>query len=710
MNSRVAFCIVILAGVLLDFGRPPAVSASVPAIVYPPTPRTNDTDSYFGTTVPNPYRWLEQTQSPQVQRWVSLETDLTSKSLAQLPRRAALRSLFSHLIFAPMDYVPQKGTYATVFARVRPGGSQVLMVTHNGRTSVLLNPATRWQRSSTQLESYVLSPNGRTVAYSTNVAGTVWLRWHTLDTNNGADEPGTVVGVPSWGAISWARDSSGFYYGGYGSEQSRKAGLPVGEGFQIRFHRVGTSQENDPLVYQRPDRPDLLAGANESWDGHYLVISTAVGSGSSGNVVTVRSLHDRLAAATELRPAADGEYDYIDNAGPLFYFFSTSQAPRGKLVAIDLRNPSVERDVIPQQSSVLEDVNIVGGEFSALYLRDVNSELAIYDHSGRFLRHIDLPGVGFSTDLFGDKNDPIGYYQFSSLSHPPTVFSYDVRTNESAVYSQVHAPFDPTQYVTEEFFAPSTGGVRVPVFVAHRRDVNLDRNNPTLITGYGGFGNPYHPAWQNLSAAWLASGGVFAIACVRGGGEYGERWHRGGMLGNKQNAFDDFAAAANMLVQRGFASHATLAAYGYSGGGLLVGVTEAQHPALFGAVAEEAGPVDVLRGYSYGGESAWTNEVGSPVASEQQFRWLYGYAPLVAIRKGESYPATFIMTSENDQIVSPAHAYKFAAALQWAQAAPNPILLFVAKNRGHVEGSHSAMADTPAATEAFLLEHTTTNI
>jgi prolyl oligopeptidase len=470
---------------------------------------------------------------------------------------------------------------------------------------------------------------------------------------------------------------------------------------------VGTPQSQDRIVYERPDRPDWLAAVNETWDGRYLVVSAYPSSGMSGNLVEIRDLHDRTRAATLLRPIGQGEYDYVDNDGPLFYFFTTAQAPRGKLVAIDLRNPSVERDIIPQQNAVLEGVNAIGGRLVAAYLRDVNSELEVFDHAGRLLHSIELPGVGSATGVSGTADDPVGYYQFASPTHPPTIFAYNVVTNKSTVYFQAQAPFDPSQYVTEELFTTSTGGARIPVFVAHRRDVKLDHENPTLLTGYGGFGASYTPIWQNFSAAWLATGGVFAIACVRGGGEYGEQWHRDGMLGNKQHAFDDFAAAANLLIHRGFASHATLAAYGYSGGGLLVGTTEVQHPALFSAVAEEAGPVDVLRGYTYGSESAWTGEVGSPIASEEQFKWLYDYAPLVAIKKGVSYPATIVMTSENDQRVSPAHSYKFAATLQWAQASPNPILLYVAKSRGHIRGSKASLAATLGDTVAFLLEHTT---
>lgn len=612
------------------------------------------------------------------------------------------------LFSSTIDYVPQKGRYATVFGRDRTGAPHtILMVVRNGRTSVLFDPSARWHNSSMYLVGWAISPDGRTVAYATNIGGLGWVRWHTLNTSTGADQPGTVLGIPDWGAISWARDSSGFYYGGYGSEQPRKAETPVGEGYRILFHRVGTPQSKDQLVYERPDHPDWLAAVNESWDGRYLIISAYPSSGSAGNLVAIRDLRDRPTAALPLRPLGRGEYDYVDNVGPLFYFFTNANAPRGKLVSIDLRDPSVERDIIPQQNAVLQDVSAIGGRFIARYLRDVNSELDVFDRSGKRLFPIELPGVGSASNLFGnlDDNDAVGYYEFSSPVRPPTVFQYDALTNKSEIYSQQTAPFDPARYITEEFFATSTGGVRVPIFVAHRRDVKLDHNNPTLITGYGGFGDAYTPAWNNVSAAWLANGGVFAIACVRGGGEYGEEWHRAGMLGEKQHAFDDFAAGANLLIDLGFASHATLAAYGYSGGGLLVGATEVEHPNLFAAVAETAGPVDVMRGYTYGSESAWAGEIGSPIATAAQFTWLYSYAPLVRIRKGVSYPATLVTTSENDERVSPAHSYKFAATLQWAQEGPNPILLYVAGKRGHVTGARSATADMQADTVAFLLDH-----
>ena len=707
MTSKVAFCLIILAGAIVGTARPTAAGAGVATIVYPPTPRSDAAETYFGTAVADPYRWMEQTQSPEVKRWVSLETELSEKNLARLLNRRDLRSLMLRIISAPVDYVPQRGTYATVFGRDRAGAAHtILMAIRNGRTSVLFDPSRRWHNSQTYLAGWALSPNGRTVAYATNVAGLGWVRWHTLDASSGAQETGTVLGVPDWGGIWWARDSSGFYYGGYGSERPLTPGTPVGKGYRIFFHRIATPQTQDRLVYARPDHPTWLAAAYESWDGRYLILNAYQSSGTGGDLVAVRDLRHRRAVTTLVRPTGRGEYDYLDNLGPLFYFFTTANAPRGKVVAIDLREPSVERDIIPEQSAVLQAVDAVGGRLAGRYLRDVKSELVVFDYSGRRLRSIALPGIGSATELFGTPDDSIAYYQFSSMTRPPTIYKYDMRSGRSTVFSRVAAPFDPNRYVTEEYFATSTGGARIPVFVAHRRGAKLDHHNPTLITGYGGFGDAYAPVWQNFSAAWLASGGVVAIACVRGGGEYGEEWHRAGMLGNKQHAFDDFTAAAQLLVDHGFASHSTLAAYGYSGGGLLVGVTEVQHPKLFAAVAEEAGPVDVLRGYTYGSESAWAGEVGSPIASAAQFKWLFAYAPLVSIRKGVSYPATLVMTSENDERVSPAHSYKFAATLQWAQGASRPILLYVAKNRGHIRGSKVALADTLADTEAFLFAHT----
>ena len=506
--------------------------------------------------------------------------------------------------------------------------------------------------------------------------------------------------MPDWTIVSWARNSSGFYYDGYAVERHLPPGTPIGTGFVARFHRVGNSQSRDRVVYERPDRPMLLPYAQETRDGRYLLLVTNGEGPPDAHTIVVKDLHHADRIVARILPPHGAYYEFVANAAQRFYFVSHLNAPNGKVVAVDLRAPGRAVDVLPQSSEIISSVASLGDRFIVHYFRDAASDLVVVNRSGKMLHRIALPGVGGTTDII-PSTASVGYYTFSSPTHPPATYAYDVGTNTTSIYgNSKRAPFKPSDYVTEKLFATSTGGARVPVFVAHRRGVKLDGRTPTLLTGYGGFGVAYQPFWSDLSAAWLARGGVFAIAGVRGGGEYGETWHRQGMLGNKQHAFDDFAAAARLLIAKGYASPKTLVAFGYSGGGLLVGVAEVQHPDLFAAVAEAAGTVDVLRSYTYGGEAYWAIEVGSPVASAAQFQWLYNYAPLVHIKQGHAYPATLVMTSENDSYVSSAHEYKFAATLQWAQASPKPIVLYVAPNTGHVEamGSPRVLGDT----EAFL--------
>ena len=569
MTSRAAFLVLFVIGCFASLANPPTVSAHPLAVVYPPTPRGDVADTYFGTRVSDPYRWLEQTQSLKVNDWVALESELTSRVLARISEREAFRSTVLSLMSSPYDGVPDRGKYAAIFSRNVPDKSQpVIMEIRNGRTSTLIDPNLRWHGTSTFLAQWYLSPDGRTLAYATNVAGGGWLRWHTLSTVTGVDSLGTVVGTPDWAPISWARDSSGFYCGGYGSERERKAGTPIGERFGEFFHRVGTLQSSDIPIYSRPDHPDWLPYARESWDGHYLILGAVQGSGSGGNLVAIRALHDASSRTVLVRPLGDAQYSYVDNVGSVFYFQTTANAPRGKIVAIDLRNPSLERDVISEGPAVLEDVAAIGGRFAAHYLHDVISQLVVFDRAGKLRGNIELPGVGTASGVVGEPGDPTGYYTFSSPTQPHTIFSYDVRTNQSAVHFQQRSPFDTTQYVTQEMFATSTGGVRVPVFVAYRRGLKRDHTAPTMLTGYGGFGDAYHPVWQNLSAAWLASGGVFAIACVRGAGNMARIGIVPACLAISRTRLTISRRRPSCSSIRVRLS-STFAAYGYSGGGLL---------------------------------------------------------------------------------------------------------------------------------------------
>lgn len=674
--------------------------ATALSVSYPATPRIDVPQTYFGTVVNDPYHWLEQTQSDNVRGWVAEQTALASHVLSGISDRNYFTNIITRLHGRGRQSVPSVGTYATVFM----SGAGNFIVRRHGVTRLLRDPR-RTLGKNEQLVDWSLSPDGLKLAYATESAGNGWERWRALSTTSGDDFAGTVIGMPDWAVISWARNSSGFYYDGYRSEKHLPGGTPIGTGFIARFHRIGISQANDRVVYERPDRPMLLPYAQETPDGRYLLIGTNGEGTPDAHAIVVKDLRHGDRIVSRILPAHGAYYEFVANAARTFYFVSHLNAPNGKLIAIDLAAPGRATDVIAQSSGIIAAVAPFANRFVVHYFRDAASELAVFNRSGKMLYQIALPGVGGTTGVL-PATASVGYYTFSSPTHPPTTYAYDATTNTSSIYgASKHVPFKPSEYVTEKFFAISTGGARVPVFVAHRRGMKLDGRTPTLLTGYGGFGVTYQPSWSDLSAAWLARGGVFAIAGVRGGGEYGETWHRQGMLGNKQHAFDDFASAAKLLIAKGFASPKTLAAFGYSGGGLLVGVTEVQHPDLFAAVAEEAGTVDVLRSYAYGGEAYWSTEVGSPVASAAQFQWLYNYAPLVHIRKGQAYPATLVMTSENDSYVSSAHEYKFAATLQWAQASPKPIILYVAPDTGHVEAMSSprVIGDT----EAFLWANTT---
>ncbi|HEY1727191.1 MAG TPA: prolyl oligopeptidase family serine peptidase [Candidatus Baltobacteraceae bacterium] len=662
---------------------------------YPTIARSAATNVYFGHATPNPYEALENTDSATTKSWVAQERHMTDEVLASFRDREATRKLALQIGTAWQDGLPQFGRFSTVWSHHRPDKSDVLLVKTSSGTRVLLDPDLRWPDGKTSIGAWKLSPDGLKLGYSTPTRGAGIMRWHVMEIQSGRDLPDVATGVPDWYPIVWSANSRGFYYDSYGSEATRKAGTAIGQDLAVRFHRLGA--EADSNIYSLPDHPDWIPYSQPTADGRYLFL----GAQSTGILAAVMDLAKPGAHVRVVRPMSSSTYSFIDSSGTVLYFRTNHLAPNWKLVAIDLKKPSVERDIVPEKSETLTSVDAAGGFFIAQYRRDAHAELAIFDRRGTPVRDVALPGIGV-VDVSAAPATSNFYYQFSNLTTPPVTFQSDARSGKSIVFSRVHAPFDVSRYITEEIFVRSKDGTRVPVFVGHRKDGRLA---PTLITGYGNAGFPCYTRWYPIDALWLAKGGTFAVACIRGDGDYGEAWHRAGMLGKKQNSFDDFAAAAQALVARGFTTHRTLAAYGLSAGGLLVGVTEVQHPSLFRAVADEAGPVDVLRAYTYGTETSYATEMGSPIASEQQFKWLKAYAPLLAIKQGTAYPATFILTSENDARVSPAHSYKFAATLQWAQASNAPIVLYVAGG-GHLGGTLASEVAVLTDTVTFLWNET----
>ncbi|MGA3036976.1 MAG: prolyl oligopeptidase family serine peptidase [Vulcanimicrobiaceae bacterium] len=662
---------------------------------YPAISRSSATNLYFGHATPNPYESLENVTSRATKNWVTQEERVTHEVLSSFHDRNATRALALRIGTAWQDGLPQVGGFSTVWSHHRPDKSDVLFVKTQSGTRVLLDPDRRWPDGKMSIGAWKLSPDGLKLGYSTPTDGAGIMHWHVMDIKSGRDLPDVATGVPDWYPIQWSANSRGFYYDSYSSDATRKAGTAIGQDLAVRFHPLGATA--DPCIYSLPSHPQWIPYSQPTADERYLFLAAE----SIGNLAAVIDLTEHDAPVRVVRPMSSSSYHFIDSSGSVLYFRTNHLAPNWKLVAIDLKKPAVERDVVPERSETLTSVDASSGFFITQYRRDAHSELAIFDRRGRHVRDVALPGVGV-VDVSAEPATSNFYYQFSNLTTPPVTFQSDTRSGKSVVFSRVHAPFDVSRYITEEIFVRSKDGTRVPVFVAHRKN---GRVAPTLITGYGNAGFPCYTRWYPIDALWLAKGGTFAAACIRGDGDYGEAWHRAGMLGKKQNSFDDFAAAAQALVARGFTTHRTLAAYGLSAGGLLVGVTEVQHPSLFHAVADEVGPVDVLRAYTYGTETSYSSEIGSPIASEQQFKWLRAYAPLLAIKQGTTYPATFVLTSENDARVSPVHAYKFTATMQWAQKANAPVVLYVVGG-GHIGGTLSSEVAVLTDTVTFLWNET----
>ncbi len=515
MTQRFSFTAILALACVLALVRPSTADDASGTIAYPAALRSDATQAFFGTTVHDPYRWMEQTHSAEVKRWVSAQMVLTSRVLSRIPQADFFRSTIVHMR-SKVDAMPEVGKYASVFL----AKAGTLNVTRNGTTQVLLDPEKRW-KAPMSLADFELSPDGLELAYATEIAGNGWVRWRALSTITGADIPGEVVGTRDWGELSWAQDCSGFYYGGYGSEKPRANGTPVGEGYQTRFHRLGTLQSQDVLIYERPDRPNLFPYAYESLDGRYLILGTSGGEASDANMLLIRDKHTERRLVATIRPPGDSSYQFINNIGTEFYFLSNYDASAGKVVKLNLRDPDHAINVVPQTSEILGSVTAIGDRMVAHYFRDAASDLVVFDYSGKALHRISLPGLGGTTDMTATKGSS-GYFMFSSPTMPPTTYAYNVSMNASTVYSQRPAPFNTSDYVTDECFAPSTGGVKVPVFVGHRRGLKLDGRTPTLIYGYGSLGEFLQPMWQDFTAAWLE------LTRFRGYfPSYGERIHHG---------------------------------------------------------------------------------------------------------------------------------------------------------------------------------------
>jgi len=676
---------------------------------YPPAHRSDQVDDYHGTLVPDPYRWLEDVDSSETRAWVQHQNELSFGFLEKLPRRESLRRRLTELSDYPRAqvYARRQGRYF----QMRNTGLQnqdVLYVQDGleGEPRLLLDPNSLSTDGTVAVSYWEPSPDGLWLAYATSTSGSDWQTYHVCSVETGRDLPEVLQWVKFSGA-SWLTDSSGFFYNAYDAPTPGQEFLQTVYSPRLLFHRLDTDQSADRLVYHRPDHKEWGFDARATDDGRYLVLLV-----SQGTDIRNRLFYQDLVGRgpfVELIPDLEASYYFLGNDGPRFYLLTNLDSPRGRLVAVDVTHPQKENWVIllPESPAVLESARLVNDQFIVVYNLDAHHAIQRYSLEGRFLGEVELPTLGTVGPLHepgvsGLRGHAEFFYMFSSFLYPPTIYRYDFAAGKSEAVFIPRIPFDPSPYETRQVFLAGRDGTRLPLFLTHRKDLKLDGQNPTLLYGYGGFSISVMPAFSAATLAWLDLGGVYASAVLRGGSEYGESWHQGGMLANKQNVFDDFIACAEWLIEEKITSAPRLAISGRSNGGLLVGACLTQRPDLFGAALPAVGVMDMLRFHKFTIGWAWTSDYGCS-DNPDQFKTLFAYSPLHNIHPGVAYPPTLITTADHDDRVVPGHSFKFAATLQASQATDAPILIRIQTKSGHGAGKPiSIWIDETADIFAFL--------
>jgi prolyl oligopeptidase len=690
----------------------PALTAQAAPQTCPEVPRwtVGQVDNYHGTQVTDPYRWLENVDSDSTRRWIEAENCRTFGWLAQIPERDAIRQRLTRLWNYERYGIPGRQGGRYIWGKNDGLQNQSVLYWQRALTDeprLLMDPNRLSDDGTVALSGSDVSDDGRYFAYSTSSGGSDWQEFHVREIETGRDLPDHLRWI-KFSGMSWTHDNAGFFYARFPE--------PVGNQLQsvvrnqkLYYHRLGTEQAGDQLIYERPDQPDWGMGGGVTEDGRYLIIGVSLGT-DSRNRVYFMDLGDARrprvrGRVVRLLDDFDATYNYIGNDGPVFYFFTNLEAPRGRLIAIDTRRPARAnwRTIIPQTEATLQGVALIGGRLVADYLEDAHSRETIFEKDGRRVADVPLPTLGTVAGISGRADSPEMFYAFTSFLYPTTIFRYDVATGANTALRAPHLDFDPSRYETQQVFYRSRDGTRIPMFVTARRGLPRDGTNPTYLTAYGGFDISITPSFSVANVAWLEMGGIVAVPSLRGGGEYGETWHEAGMHERKQNVFDDFIAAAEYLISERYTSTPRLAIAGGSNGGLLIGAVLNQRPDLFGAALPAVGVMDMLRFHRFTIGWAWVTEYGS-ADSVNQFPYIYRYSPLHNIRPGTRYPATMVTTADHDDRVVPPHSFKYTATLQAAQAGDAPILIRIETRAGHGAGTPTTKQIEQAADRwAFLV-------
>jgi len=655
---------------------------------YPKAHTVEQVDDYFGTKVRDPYRWMEDVDSAEVKQWVDAENVLTQQYLATVPSREKMLSRLMELTNFERYTAPARRGTRYFYSHNEGLQNQNVIYWQEGLTGepkVLLDPNTMSADGTVAISGLSITDDGKLAAYSIADAGSDWVKWHVRDVSTGKDLPDLVEWSKFSGA-AWLKDGSGFFYEGYDAPKA-DALKAANYYHKVFFHKLGTKQSEDKLVFDRPDDKELNVGAQVTDDGRYLLLYMTKGT-SPNNELWVKDLEHPDAAVIKLVTVADAVYQPIDNDGTLFWVHTTLDAPNGKVIAIDLKHPERAdwKTVIPETKNKLDGVSMVHDTLIANYLADAQSLVEFHSRDGKLMERMTLPSIGTAAGFGGKREDKETFFQFTNFTTPGTIYRLDMKTGKTSLYRQPKLKFDPALYETKQVFYTSKDGTKVPMFLSYKKGLKLDGTNPTLLYGYGGFNISLLPEFSASHVLWMEMGGVYAQPSLRGGGEYGEDWHQGGMKLKKQNVFDDFIGAAEWLIANKYTSTPKLAISGGSNGGLLVGASEIQRPELFGAVLAAVGVMDMLRFDKFTIGWAWKADYGAPSENAEEFAAIYKYSPLHNVKAGVAYPPTLITTADHDDRVFPAHSFKFAAAMQAAQVGPNPVLIRVETRAGHGGG------------------------
>ena len=742
---------VILSLLTIVAGTTGAQTQNAP-LSYPVAARGTQVDDYHGVSIADPYRWLEDTDSPATKAWVEAQNRLTDSFLATIPERPAIKARLTEIWNYARFSAPFKGGERYFYFQNTGLQNQSILYVQDRRNApprVLLDPNVLSPDGTVALSGQAASDNGRYLAYSISTSGSDWQEVHVRDVNTGRDLADTLKWV-KFSGISWTHDDKGFFYSRYAEPTSGNKMTSVNRNHKIYYHRIGRPQSSDELIYDRPDQPDWLLFGSVTDDGQYLIITVAQGTDVRNRLYFIDLDNPGRPKINNpvfrLIDRFDAEYEFVGNRGTMFYVRTDRNAPKGRIVAISIENPREERwnTIVAESKDALVTATTAGEDIVANYLKDAQSSIrffsggrddrrdrqrgqppprrnpgSIYDDTsttlivtrgqqltggGFTLRgELPLPGIGTVNEIRGKQGDDEMFYSFTSFLYPTTVYRYDLKSRTNTVYRAPKVAFDAGKYETRQVFFTSKDGTRVPMFITAKKGLQLDGNNPTLLYAYGGFNISSTPSFSSANAAWLEMGGIYALANLRGGGEYGKEWHEGGMLAKKQNVFDDFIAASQYLIREKYTSTPKLAIRGGSNGGLLVGAVMTQRPELFGATLPEVGVMDMLRFQKFTIGWAWTSDYGSSDNAEQ-FKYLRAYSPLHNIKPGTCYPSTLGFTADHDDRVVPGHTFKFIATMQAAQGCPNPVLVRIETKAGHGAGKPTTkQIDEAADRFAFLV-------